>query len=315
VGFRLLVYGDLHLRPGEPEHGFERPDLDAASVDAVVTLGDVVDENVDRAGRSARRHERRARAFFEHLDDADVPVVAVPGDHDPVEATERLTGGLDTTVVAHERALGARELPGDVDLDGASLAGIGCEERAPGMALPYMTFDTIDPRSNTTARTIGWVADDAADQVEAAVGGFLARDHGVGDVADELGVQGSARERLANHLASLRSAFLIRRSLLAAVEGPTVLLSHRSPFNTALDYHEEFDDLDDRLHRGSLALKMAVATTAPMLTLCGHVHRRGHDTVETVRGDRIAFSPGHRGVALVDVDPSARSVDVHADPF
>lgn len=317
MGVRLLLYADLHLRPEQRKQPYERPDVGAVGADLVVTLGDVVDDNVDHGGRGARRHERRARAFFEHFDDAGVPVVAVPGDHDPVGATERITQGLGNVVVAHERALGAGDLPGDPDLDGATLVGLGCEERPPGMALPYMAYGTIDPRSNTNARTVGWVADDVADGVEAAVGAFLEGSLDVDGVADELGVQGSGRERLASHLAALREEFHTRRSLLADATdgGDAVVLSHRPPFNTALDYHEAFEDVDDRLHRGSLALKMAVAATAPALTISGHVHRRGHDAVETVAGDRVAYSAGQPGVAVVDVDPASGSVDVHPEPF
>lgn len=313
MGFRLLLYGDLHLRPGQREQPFERPDPAAVGADLVISLGDVVDDNVDHGSRAARRHERRGRAFFEHLDDTGVPVVAVPGDHDPVAPTERLTDGLAGVVVAHERALRAGDLPGKVDLDGAALVGLGCEDRSPGMVLPYTTFPTLDPRSTTTAETVDLVADDIADQVEAAVGGFLGGDHDVDGVAAALGVGGGDRERLREHLRALRERYRTRRSLLA--DGEAVVLSHRPPFNTALDHHAEFDEVDERLHRGSLALKMAVARTAPMLTVCGHRHRRGSDVVETVRGDRVAYSPGQPGVALVDVDPSGRAIDVHPAPF
>lgn len=314
MGFRLLLYGDLHLGPSSREQPFERPDLSGTGVDAVVSLGDVVDDNTDRSGRSARRHERRARAFFEHLDDAGVPVVAVPGDRDPLPTTGRVTQGLDNVVVAHGDVLRAADLPGDPDLAGAALVGLGCTDDDPGMALPYMEFGTIDPRTTTNAATVGYVADDAADQVETAVSGFLSREHGVDGVADEMGVQGSARERLAGHLDALREEFLERRALLATGD-PTVLLSHVPPFNTAFDYRESFDDVDARLHRGSISLKMAVAAAPPTATLAGHVHERGRDTLSTTGGPRPAYNAGSPGVAVVDVDPESGAVDVHPDPF
>lgn len=315
MGVRLLLYGDLHLSPNGRKHPFERPDLAGADVDVVVSVGDVVDDTVDRSGRDARRHERRGRAFYEHLDGFDVPVMAVPGDHDPVGATERLTQGLSNVVVAHGSVLRSRDLPGDPDLGGCALVGVGCEGFDVGPALPYMDYDTIDPRTTTNSETIGWVADDVADQVEDAVSSYVSRDLDVDGVADALGVQGSARGRLAGHLDALYERFLELRSLLAEPEDDAVLLSHVPPFNTAFDYHREFDGLDERLHRGSIALKMAVAATAPAVTLCGHVHQQGDDVLETVAGGRPAYNAGSPGVAVLDVDPEAGSVDVGADPF
>jgi Icc-related predicted phosphoesterase len=315
VGFRLLLYGDLHLTPTGRKQPFERPDLAAADVDVVVSVGDVVDDTVDRSGRQARRHERRGRAFFEHLDGFDVPVVAIPGDHDPVDATERLTQGLSNVVVAHRSVLRGADLPGDPDLEGCTLVGVGCEQFDVGPAFPYMAYDTIDPRTTTTHETIGLVADDVADQVEEAVGSYLARERGVDGVADELGVERAARDRLSRHLDALSGRFRELRSLLAEPAGDGLLLSHVPPFNTAFDYRHEFDTLEDRLHRGSIALKMAVAAAAPTVTLCGHVHQEADDLLETVDGGRVAYNAGTPGVAVLDVDPDAGSVDVSADPF
>jgi hypothetical protein len=242
-------------------------------------------------------------------------VVAVPGDHDPVATTERLTQGLSNVVVAHRSVLQGADLPGDPGLDGCTLVGVGCEQFDVGPAFPYMAYDTVDPRTTTTHETIGLVADDVADQVEDAVGSYLARELDVDGVADELGVERAARDRLARHLDALSGRFLQLRSLLAEPDGDGLLLSHVPPFNTAFDYRHEFDALDDRLHRGSIALKMAVAATAPTVTLCGHVHQRDDDVLETVGGGRVAYNAGRPGVAVVDVDPEAGSVGVDADPF
>lgn len=315
MGFSLLLYGDLHLGPTGRERVFERPDLDTLDVDAIVSIGDVVDDNVDHGGRDARRYERRGRAFFEHLDDTGLPVVAVPGNHDPVATTERLTDGLANVVVAHERVLRPNDLPGGADLDGCSLVGVGCERFDQSPTLPYAAFEAIDPRTDATPGTVGYVADDAADQVETVVSAFLSREATVEDVADELSVTGAARDRLGGHLDALCDEFLGARSLLREAGDGAVLLSHRSPFNTNFDYHHSFDDLDGRLHRGSISLKMAAAATAPLATFCGHVHCRAHDVLETVEGPRIAYNPGSPGVAVVDIDRKQRTVDVEPDPF
>ena len=309
MGLRLLVYGDLHLGPDDDRRAYERPDLDEIDPDAVVSLGDVIDDGTDHD------HGRRGRAFFDHLNGADVPVVAVPGDRDPTNATRQLVDGLADVVLAGDRVLAGEELPGGADLDGLSLVAHGCEAFDATPTLPYTEFDPVDPRTTTNPDTIDWVADDVGDQVEEIVGAYLAGDASVDDVGDELGVHGSARERLAGYLDDVAAEYESLGSLLASADGETVLLSHRSPFNTTFDYRVDAEGLDARIHRGSIPLKMAVARTAPMLTLSGHSHRRGRDTVETVRGQRLAFNPGSPGVAVVELDRDRRRVEIETPPF
>ncbi len=83
------------------------PDLDSLDVDAIVSIGDVIDDNADHTGDTTvgSEYEERARAFFERLNGVGVPVLAVPGNHDPVACTRRLTDGLANVVVAHRRVV------------------------------------------------------------------------------------------------------------------------------------------------------------------------------------------------------------------
>lgn len=311
---RLLVYGDLHLEPSQRRRAFERPDLDGMDLDAVVSIGDVVDGNADETGsRAGRRYERRGRGFFEHLNETGVPTVVVPGDRDPLDATRRLVDGLDDVVLAHGRAVSGDRLPG-ADLDGCSLVGFGCETGDPGMTLPYTEFDPVDPRTTTNEETITYVADDVADQIEGAVGGYLSGEWTVDEVADELGVHGSARERLGGYLDDLTGEYRKLETLLSSADHP-VVLAHRPPFNTAVDVYRDFEALDQRVHRGSLALKMAIASTGAALTICGHVHERGTDTVETLGAPSPVFDPGRPGVAVVEFDRERGAVDVETPSF
>ena len=285
-------------------------------LDIVVTLGDVIDQNSSSVGHKAgRRYERRARGFFEHLDGTGVPVITIPGDRDPLETTRRLTQGLDNVVLAHGGVVTEADVPAGVDLGGVSLVGDGCETEDAGMVLPYTEFGPVDPRTTTNEDTIAYVADDVADQVEAAAGGYLAGNLSVDDVGDELGVHRSARTELAAYLDQLTGKYRVTKELLASARGNTIALSHRPPFNTSLDYYESFDTLDDRLHLGSLPLKMAIATERPILTLCGHVHESGTDVIETVNGRSLAFNPGRPGVAVVELDLDGGAVNVESPSF
>lgn len=309
---RLLVYGDLHLEPSQRRQRFERPDLDGMELDAVVSVGDVVDGSVEVTGsRAGQRYERRARGFFEHLDESGVPTVVVPGDRDPLAATRRLVDGLDSVALAHGRVVSDHHLPGLGDL---ALVGYGCESSDASMTLPYTEFAPVDPRTTTNEDTIAWVADDVAEQVEEAVGGYLAGEWTVAEVADALGVHGSARERLGGYLDHLATEYDKLASLLATSED-AVVLAHRPPFNTALDVVHDFEDLDDRVHRGSLALKMSIAAESPALALSGHVHERGTDTVETLGSPTPVFGPGSPGVVVVELDRERGAVNVETPSF
>ena len=313
---RILLYGDVHFGPTGETHDYERPEL-GEEFDAVVTIGDVIDDNVDHAASAAdgEPYERRGRAFFEHLDGQDVPVVAVPGNHDPLDCTERLTEGLDNVVVAHEAVVTPDSFPGlDASFDGISFVGWGCEAFDVRLEFPYAEYPALDPRPDADSATIGHLADEAASEVESAVGRYLDGGASAGEIADEFGLDRADRVRMIEQFEALRESYQRIRAVVEDAPGEAVLCSHVSPFNTSFDYHHSFDDLAGRLHRGSIALKMAAAATGPLALFCGHVHQQGYDVIETVAGHRVAYNPGSPGVVAVEADPERGTVQVDEEP-
>jgi len=306
---RVLLLGDLHLSTTGPDVPPACPSLESIDVDAVVSIGDVIDDNRDHASDTSagEAYERRGREFFRRLDTIGVPVFAVPGNHDPVETTHRLTDGLDDITVLHRRAVDGGEV--DEALTGVRFAGWGCEQfdltpafrydRYPGVVPESVEYDSVDRQVTEIAST-----------VEAAVGGFLAGRLTAAEAAANIGVSPDARRECTDDLEELAASFERVQELLTPSTGPTVLLSHESPFNVAFDYHHSGDGLESRLHRGSIPLKMAIIDRAPDVVFSGHMHSRGHDAIETPDGHTQVYNPGSPGAVIAEIDPETGSVQI-----
>ncbi|NEU57749.1 metallophosphoesterase [Halorussus sp. MSC15.2] len=307
---RLLLLNDLHLGPSDDRPAYARPEINEAKFDAIVTAGDVVDENRDHAKSAAgERYERVGRAFYEFLhEEYDLPIVVVPGNHDPLDCVERLTEGLDRAIVAHERVLREADFP-DADFEGFALAGWGCEQFDQRPEIRYTEFPGTDPLEDATAATIDHVAAERAVEIETLAGRYLDGDADAGAVADALGIADDDRARLADQLAALERRYEALYSLVTAEER-VLFFTHVPPFDVAFDHHHSGSGLRGRIRRGSIALKHAVRRGSPHAVCSGHTHEYGIDTVATVRGDRYAFNAGSPGVAVVEVttDPAVLNV-------
>ncbi|MFC7081278.1 metallophosphoesterase family protein [Halorussus caseinilyticus] len=308
---RLLLLNDLHLGPGDDRPAYARPAIEEAKFDAVVTVGDVIDENRDHAKSAAagERYERVGRAFYEFLhDEYDLPILVVPGNHDPLDCAERLTEGLDRAVVLHERAVDAAEL-GLSDLDGFAFAGWGCEQFDQAPEIRYTEFSATNPVEDATTATIDHLAAERANEVESVAGRYLDGDADGDDVADALGVAGRAKARLVDQLETLEDRYETLYSLATADER-VLLFAHVPPFDVAFDHHHSGSGLYGRVRSGSLALKHAIRRASPHAAFGGHTHQYGIDTVATDSGDRYVVNAGAPGVAVVEVetDPGVLNV-------
>ncbi|USZ69234.1 metallophosphoesterase [Halorussus salilacus] len=311
---RLLLLHDLHLGPSGDPPSYARPAINEAKFDAIVTAGDVIDENRDHAKSAAagERYEGLGRAFYEFLhEEYDLPILAVPGNHDPLGCAERLTEGLDRAVVAHDRVVDERAFPGvDADFDGFAFAAWGCEGFDQGPEVRYTEFPATDPLADATSDTIDHVAAERADAVESAAERFLTGDLDAGGVADELGVSANRRRELFDQLDELEATYRSLCSLLTETDRRTLLFSHVSPFKVSFDHHHSERGPEGRVHRGSVALKVAIRRNGPHAVFSGHTHEYGIDTVATERGDRYAFNAGAPGVAVVEVEDDPRALHV-----
>lgn len=306
---RLLLLGDLHLSTTGPAIPPACPDLETLNVDAIVSIGDIIDDNRDHASDASagEAYERRGRQFFERLAAVGVPVLAVPGNHDPVATTRRLADGLDNVTVLHRCAVDGGEL--DEALSGMRFAGWGCEQfdltpafrydRYPGIVPESAGYDGIDQRATKIAET-----------VESAVGRYLAGRSTATETAAELGVDTEANGECVADLSKLKSVFERIREVLAPAAETSVILSHESPFHVAFDYHHSANGLAARLHRGSIPLKMAIVDVAPDIVFSGHMHSQGRDAIKTTAGYADIYNPGSPGVAIVEIDVDSGSLRI-----
>ena len=150
---RLLLLGDLNLNTTGPAIPPVCPDLDSLDVDGIVSIGDVIDDDADHTTDAAagRAYEERGRQFFARLNELDVPVIAVPRNHDPVACTGRITKGFENVAVAHRRVVEGNDLPSE-KFDRVCFAGLGCEQSD---LTPDFRCDRYTPLSSQTiSRTL-----------------------------------------------------------------------------------------------------------------------------------------------------------------
>lgn len=305
---RLLLLGDLHLSTTGPAIPPACPDLESLCVDGIVTIGDIIDDNMEHAGDSTTgsAYESRGRAFFEELNKIGVPVIAVPGNHDPVDCTRRLTDGLDNVIVAHRRVVDGSTTKQPA-LEGIRFAGWGCEQFDLTPAFTYDRYPGIVPELSEV-ESVTQTATRIAKTVEAVVGRFLADELEPEDAAAELGVSPDRRRKCAEDLITLEEEFDAICEVFADEKKPTILLSHESPFHVDFDFHHSADSLLGRLHRGSIPLKMAIAASAPDVVFSGHMHAEGRDVIETTGGYTDVYNPGSPGVSFVEIEPETGSL-------
>lgn len=53
---------------------------------------------------------------------------------------------------------------------------------------------------------------------------------------------------------------------------------------------------------------MAIAATGPEIVFSGHMHSEGRDVIETVDGYSDVYNPGSPGIAIVEIDIRAGSL-------
>jgi Icc-related predicted phosphoesterase len=298
----LLVISDIHIQmTGE---GFPVEDLPVAEHDIVLSLGDVIDENRDHAPstETGAAYEARGRAFFETLNGHAVPVLAVPGNHDPVACTQRLTDGLRNVQLLHCET---RRVSVDDDWS-CSIAGWGCEEFDFSPAVLASDYpETLREGDISTPDAI-------ADRLLQAAGQYLAGDLTEHDLAEQLGLDSTDPE-FETSRTHLDTRFDTLVDILENTTEPTVLGSHVSPFNVPFDTRGKHSHEGD-YHFGSVALRVALAATSVAGCLSGHTHHRGTSAVPTVDGYAYVHNPGENGVSTISIKRdgslSAEAVDI-----
>lgn len=285
---RLLVCGDLHLKPAASDY-----DLDGLAiptdVDAVLILGDLT----HRAGPD---DEALARRFLDRID-RSVPIIYVPGNHDRAPMQNHVTEPHSS---AHSGHLAAH------DIDGVTVVGWGCEQRSLSPAIDQAAFNALNPATAPRGQR-RYVADRTAERLEAACHAVVCGEATVSDAADELEIHQSERPAFHRGIETIEEAYDTIAGLLEGHED-VLLATHLPPFNVPFDRHHSMgtrEDDKEGLHMGSIALKLAIREHDVFAAFSGHSHHFGYDTGESPDGRPHVLNLGYRGIGTVSLDPTA----------
>lgn len=296
---RLLVISDIHLRPTGEQ--FSAEDLPVEEVDAILSLGDVIDDNRDhtKSVSDGERYEELGREFFSVLDQTDIPVFAIPGNHDPSDCTRRLIDECQHVQMLHRETK-------TVDPNGSSvpvrLAGWGCDQFDFTPALLAPEYPHLDVQGANQLPP-----DEIADLVLEVGGQYLTGTSSAEEVAESLGISHDqdSQKRLQQSLDRLEHRFEEIVDSASSGPGPLLLASHITPFNVPFDCRG-LTSRTGSYHFGSPALRLASMELGPTCVLSGHTHQRGTTVIETGSGYTYAHNPGAPGQSVVTV----RSDDV-----
>ncbi|WP_251344647.1 metallophosphoesterase family protein [Haloplanus halophilus] len=283
-----MVFTDLHLRSTGAR--FPIDELPVTNHDLVISLGDVIDDNRDHAPSDAagEAYEERGREFFDALNDEGVPVLAVPGNHDPISCTQRLSDGLANITPLHRDNI-------TVAVDGTwelTIAGWGFDQFDFKPSFLASDYPGVSVGPGQTADT---AADALLHETSQFIGGFLSES----EFAGRLGTAETdesfkeSLELLVNRLETIHGLLEDRRDL-------GLIASHVSPFGVPFDIRGQHSH-DGSVHSGSLALRLAVAITEAIGCLSGHTHKRGTTAVRTLEGHAYAHNPGDAGISSVTI--------------
>jgi Icc-related predicted phosphoesterase len=283
---RLLVCGDLHLKPAADDY-----DLAAVSppedVDAALVLGDLTHRAGDDDAELARR-------FVERLA-ADLPVAYVPGNHDPAPTPSEVVTPVPDATAEH---LSARTL-GDL-----TVVGWGCERRSLAPPLPQTEFDALDPRTAPRGDR-RYVADRIADDLLDACHRVVRGSASAGEAATSLGIMDDETAAFRRGLNAIEATY---ERLSERLDGRSdaLLATHVPPFGASFDRHHAVGEREtDRegLHTGSIALALAIRDHDVFAAFSGHSHESGYDAGDGDDGRPHLLNLGFRGVGVATVDP------------
>lgn len=289
---RILGIGDPHLEEisdiGESFEHKVKQIVDKRDIDTLVTVGDVIDPlPIDRT----REHIEVGHNFYSKLDSAEVPVLAVGGNHDydiHSEITEghqnvcNLNYGLET-VEAGERTVsfvgrGATQFDLGPEMDPSIMGRYDTGERNNLDRQERQTFE------NEVVRVLN--------------GNFE-----YNELEEFFEVDSDNKPEFRNQVDNYRSEYEKLSNLLDSTEGDhTVIVDHNPPYNTSID------ESRDGSHNGSLVNKNLLDTYRPEASIFGHLHDGGIDYNSQDDEVYLMARLGKRQLSILDIDENGSTV-------
>lgn len=282
---KVLVCNDLHLKPAASDYNLDAvavPD----SVDAVFISGDLTH-------RDGTDDIALARRF---IDQFDIDVLYVPGNHDHAPMPERVVNGFEHAANGHNVVYEYESNP---------VVGWGCDRRSLDTVLDQSAFPTLDPRTAPRGER-RYRADQSANAIETTLHDIVTDQATTHDAAADLGLADENIPAFRQSVRTIQETY-DHLSDLVGNQSNVVLVSHLSPFNTSFDRHHSKGTREaDRegFHTGSIGLKLITRTHDIYATISGHSHTFGYDTGDVRTNVPHMLNLGYRGLGIVDLDPS-----------
>ncbi|SDY35552.1 metallophosphoesterase [Halobellus clavatus] len=282
---RVLVCNDLHLKPVASDYdidAMETPD----DIDAVFIAGDLTH-------RDGADDIALARRF---IDQFDIDVLYVPGNHDHTPMPVRVAEGFEHVTNGHNMTR---------EYESCSVVGWGCESRSLDDALDQAAFPTLDPRTAPRGER-RYRADQTASAIENALHSLVTDQVTTSDAADELGIADENIPTFHQSVHRIQETY-DHLSDLVGDRSNVVIVSHLSPFNTSFDRHHSTGTREEdreAFHTGSIALKLIIKTHDVYATVSGHSHASGYETGDSEIGAPHMLNLGYRGLGVVDICPT-----------
>jgi len=285
---KFLVYGDLHLKPAGSGYDLDKMVI-PPDIDAVLILGDLI----HRAGED---DIALAEEFVSRFA-ADLPVIYVPGNHDPASTEERVVESIKQAYSGHEKVH---------QFDQVSVVGLGCEKRTLYSNLDQTNYEALDPHG-VPHKHRRYTANKIADKIEAACYDVICGSKTTGDAVESLEIKPCEEATFHREMSVVETAYRQLVEVLERTED-VLLATHVPPYNTSFDRHHAVGSRKQHLefvHLGSIAIKLAVRTHDVFGSLSGHCHSYGYDVVTHDENQPPVhyLNLGFRGIATLRVSP------------
>lgn len=293
----LLVFGDTHIKPVEEAVDWDKLSV-PPDVDVVVSVGDVIHDAREDAIEYGRR-------FFEELASHEKPIVAVPGNHDPVEHYPEILDGIPNAVNIHNSGTDLTGIAENVPTTETqyTFVGWGCEEFDQGPEIRPHEFSALSPEGDGNTRR--YIADQIAGRIEDEIHLYLTTDRTEMELLSELEIAEDNKREFLDQLFQTVTAFKSISSLIENAEGKRIVLSHVPPYNTKADRHYSIGDREmdvEGFHVGSLGLKLALRVHQPLAAFHGHSHASMAETGFGDSDSSLSLNPGYQGIVRVSFD-------------
>ena len=289
---KFLVYGDLHLKPAGSGYDLGKMTI-PTDIDAVLILGDLT----HRAGDD---DQALAEEFVSRFG-ADLPVIYVPGNHDPAPTDKNVVDSITEAYPGHKKIH---------QFDQVTVVGWGCEKRTLYSNLDQTNYEALDPHGIPRDRQ-RYTANLVADEIESVCHDVICGEGTISEAIESLGITPSEEVTFHREMDAIENRYENLSDTLKGQED-ILLATHVPPYNTSFDRHHAVGSRKQHLefvHLGSIAIKLAIRTHDVFGALSGHSHSYGYDVITHDESPRPThyLNLGFRGIATLQVSPQVNN--------